>query len=110
MYEKKELDMSNHRIWKDKNIKPECKRIFAYIYSKGFNVSDFYLNVGDIQQVVGIKNVGLRKNLNTLEDNKYLIFREYDTGMYEISICQIGKTLINNGTVNVWRFMLVPFL
>ena len=87
MYEKKELDMSNHRIWKDKNIKPECKRIFAYLYSKGFNVSDFYLNVGDIQQVVRIKNVGLRKNLNTLENNKYLIFREYDTGMYEISIC-----------------------
>ena len=43
--------------------------------------------MGDIQQVVRIKNVGLRKNLNTLEDNKYLIFREYDTGMYEISIC-----------------------
>lgn len=110
MREIKHLDMTGHRIWKDKNIKPECKRIYAYLYSKGFDKTDIHVNVGDLQKIIQIKNVGFRNNLKILERFKYLTFTEYDTCMYEVHIYQIGKTLVNNGTVNARRFMLVPCL
>ena len=32
----KHLDISNHKIWKDKNIKPEAKEIYAYLFAEGF--------------------------------------------------------------------------
>ena len=82
-----QLDLTRHRIWKDKNIKPECKRIYNYLYSVGYDKPDFVVNIGDIQPIVQIKNVGFRNNLKLLENNNYLIFKEYDNGMYDISIC-----------------------
>ena len=33
----KQLDLTKHMIWKDKNIKPEAKEIYAYLYSEGFD-------------------------------------------------------------------------
>ena len=84
---KRQLDMTEHKIWKDKKINPECKRIYAYVYSKGLNRISTDINVGELQQYIPITNVGLRKNLNILQKFKYLIFKEYDKGMYEIHIC-----------------------
>ena len=43
-------------------------------------------NIGEIQQTIKIKNEGLRKNLEVLEKLKYLVFQEYDTGMYTITL------------------------
>lgn len=85
--QRRRLDMKNHRIWKDKEIKPEVKQIYSYIYAKGFDQIITHINVGELQHRLSITNVGLRNNLNILENNKYLIYREYDTGMYEIHIC-----------------------
>ena len=84
---KRQLDLTGHRIWEDKNIKPECKRIYSYLYSIGYDKIDFFVNIGDIQPIIQIKNVGFRNNLKLLEDNDYLIFYEYANGMYDISIC-----------------------
>ena len=84
---KRQLDLTGHRIWEDKNIKPECKRIYSYLYSIGYDKIDFLVNIGDIQPIIQIKNVGFRNNLKLLEDNDYLIFYEYANGMYDISIC-----------------------
>jgi hypothetical protein len=74
------------RIWKDKHIQPEGKIIYSYIYSKGFDKLLINLNVGELQQVVKINNVGLKKVLQKLESNQYLLFQEYDTGMYTINL------------------------
>lgn len=83
----KHLDISNHKIWEDKNIKPKAKEIFAYLYAEGFERTISHLNIGDIQQTVRIKNKGLRKILEQLQNNNYLRFKEYHTGMYEYHIC-----------------------
>ena len=77
----KHLDISNHKIWEDKNIKPKAKEIFAYLYTEGFERTISHLNVGDIQQTVRIKI------LEQLQNNNYLRFKEYHTGMYEYHIC-----------------------
>lgn len=74
------------KILKDKTIKPEGKLIFSYIYSKGQDRIITDLNVGELQQVVKINNQGLRKNLERLEQSKYLIYKEYDVGMYTINL------------------------
>ena len=37
MKKRKQLDLTNHKIWKDRNIKPEAKEIYAYLYSEGFD-------------------------------------------------------------------------
>ena len=34
---KRKLDLTNHKIWKDKFIKAETKEIYAYLYSKGYD-------------------------------------------------------------------------
>lgn len=81
------LDISNHKIWKDKNIKSEAKEVFTYLYVEGFDKIMSHLNVGDIQQTVRIKNKGLRKILEQLQKHNYLRFKEYHTGMYEYYIC-----------------------
>ena len=86
MRKKGQLDLTDHRIWKDKHIKPECKRIYAYLHSIGYGGSEFYINIGDIQQDIRIKNVGFRNNLKMIEKFKYLVYDEFDTGMYEIHI------------------------
>ena len=74
------------KILKDKRIKPEGKLIYSYIYSKGQDRIITDLNVGELQQVVKIKNKGLKGNLERLEQLKYLIYKEYDTGMYTINL------------------------
>ena len=73
-------------IWKDKSIPKEAKYIYAYIYSKGYNRYFTDINVGEIQQTVRITNKGLRKNLEKLEHGKYLVYQEYDNGMYIVKL------------------------
>ena len=74
------------RIWKDKKIPKETKLIYSYIYSKGFDRILTDINVGEIQKVINIKNKGLRKSLELLEELKYLIYKEYSNGMYTIHL------------------------
>ena len=45
-----------------------------------------HINIGEIQQVISITNVGFRNNLKILEKFKYIVFKEYTPGMYEIHI------------------------
>lgn len=73
-------------IWKDKRISKETKLIYSYIYTKGFERIITDINVGEIQQVINIKNKGLRKSLDILERLKYLIYKEYSNGMYTIHL------------------------
>lgn len=79
------LDDSN-KIWKDKRIKPEGKIIYSYLHSKGFEGKITKLNVGELQAYVKISNKGLKNNLKALEFCEYLLYREYDTGMYTIKL------------------------
>lgn len=74
-------------IWNNKNIKPEAKEIYSYLYCKGFDRSVFHFNIGDIQNQIPISNVGFRNNLKILKKLKLLIYKEYKIGMYEIHIC-----------------------
>ncbi len=73
-------------IWKNKNIPKETKYIYSYIYTKGFGRIITDINVGEIQQVVNIKNKGLRKSLKILEELNYLIYQEYSNGMYTVTL------------------------
>ena len=82
----RKLELSS-KIWKDKNIKPEAKQIYAYLYSKGWDKTLINLNIGELQQTMKIKNVGLKNNLKILENNNYLKYMEYAVGMYSITIC-----------------------
>ena len=81
----KHLEISQ-KIWKDKRIPKETKLIYSYIYTKGFDKILTDINVGEIQKVVNIKNVGLRRSLKLLEELKYLIYKEYDNGRYIITL------------------------
>ena len=84
----KHIDLLNHKIWKDKNIKPEAKEIYAYLYSQGFDKTITNINIGRVQkEVKSIKNIAFRKNLQQLEKFHYIKFREYDIGLYEFIIC-----------------------
>lgn len=83
---KRKLDLTKHKIWKDKSIKPETKEIYAYLYSQGFNKTITHVNIGNIQQILSITNVGFRNNLKILEKFKYIVFKEYNPGMYEIHV------------------------
>jgi hypothetical protein len=73
-------------IWKDKRLPKETKLIYSYIYTKGFDRIITDINIGEIQKVVNIKNKGLRKSLQILEELKYLIYKEYSNGMYTIKV------------------------
>lgn len=73
-------------IWKDKRIPKETKLIYSYIYTKGFERIITDINIGEIQKVVNIKNIGLRKSLELLEQLKYLIYKEYSNGMYTLNL------------------------
>lgn len=73
-------------IWKDKNIPKEAKYIYSYIYAKGNERIITDINIGEIQQTIKIKNRGLQKNLELLEQYKYLIYQEYANGMYTIKL------------------------
>ena len=59
---KRKLDLTKHKIWKDKSIKPETKEIYAYLYSQGFNKTITHVNIGDIQRAsLLIKTEGSNK-------------------------------------------------
>lgn len=84
----KHLDLSNHKIWKDKNIKPEAKEIYAYLYTEAFERTITHISIGRVQkQLKRMKNVGFRNNLKLLEKFNYIKFTEYDRGLYEYTIC-----------------------
>jgi len=88
MRKKQQLDITNHRIWKDKSINPEAKEIFAELYVEGFERTIAHISIGKVQkQIKSIKNVAFRKNLKQLEDMGYIKFNEYDRGLYEFTIC-----------------------
>ena len=87
-----QLDLTNHRIWKDKNIKKEGKLIYSYIYSKCFNKIVSLINVGDIQQVIRITNIGFKKNLEQLEKHKYITFSEKYNGVYAVRLGKLNNT------------------
>lgn len=74
------------RIWKDKRIPKETKYIYSYIYQKGFDRIITDINIGEIQQTIKIKNKGLKKSLDILEQLKYLVYQEYSAGMYTITL------------------------
>ena len=82
---RKQLEVSQ-KIWKDKRISKETKYIYSYIYSKGFDRIITDINIGKIQQTIKIKNKGLNKSLDILEQLKYLVYQEYATGMYTITL------------------------
>lgn len=86
MTRRKQLDITNHKIWKDKNINLETKEIYAYLYSQGFDKIVSHINIGDIQQIISISNVCLRNNMKLLEKFNYIVYREYDKGLYEYHI------------------------
>ena len=86
MTRRKQLDITNHKIWKDKNINLEAKEIYAYLYSEAFDKLVAHINIGDIQNKIHITNVGFKNNLKILEKFKYLVFKEYDNGLYEYHI------------------------
>ena len=46
----KHLDISNHKIWRDKNIKPEAKEIYAYLFAEGFERTISHISIGRIQR------------------------------------------------------------
>lgn len=73
-------------IWKDKRIPKETKLIYSYIYTKGMMRIITDINKGEIQRVVNITNIGLKKSLQILEELKYLIYKEYSNGMYTITL------------------------
>ena len=73
-------------IWNDKNIPMEAKYIYSYIYSKSYKKYLVDINIGEIQQVIKIKNKGLRNNLKLLNDLKYLVFNEYAIGNYSVTL------------------------
>ena len=84
----KELNLTNHKIWKDKNIKPEAKEIYCYLYVKGFDNNIININIGSIQkEFKSIRNLAFRKNLQQLEKYNYIKFTEYANGLYEYHIC-----------------------
>lgn len=41
-------------IWDNKNIKPEAKEIYSYLYCRGFDRTVFHFNIGDIQNLIPI--------------------------------------------------------
>ena len=86
----RQLVLSKHKIWskiwRDKNIRPEAKEIYAILHSNALDKYIAHINIGDIQNKIHITNVGFKNNLKILEQFKYLIYKEYDKGLYEYHI------------------------
>ena len=75
---KSKLDLTNHKILKDKNIKPETKEIYCYLYIEGFDRNITNINIGRVQtEFRSIRNLAFRKNLQQLEKYNYIKFTEY---------------------------------
>ena len=61
--------------------------IYAYLFAIGFESITSHISIGQIQnELKSITNVGFKNNLKILEKYKYLVFREYDKGLYEYHI------------------------
>ena len=88
MKKARQLDLTNHKIWKDKNIKPETKEIYCYLYVEGFDRDITSIHIGRVQTTFkSIRNLAFRKNLQQLEKYNYIKFTEYANGLYEYHIC-----------------------
>ncbi len=84
----RQLDLTNDKIWKDKNIKPEAKEIYCYLYANGYDKNINNINIGRVQtELKSIKNLAFKKNLQQLEKYNYIKFNEYANGLYEYHIC-----------------------
>lgn len=56
-----QLDLTDHKIWKDKNIKPEIKEIYCYLYVEGFDRDITNINIGRVQtEFKSIRNLAFR--------------------------------------------------
>ena len=85
---KKQLELIDPRVWRDKNIKFETKLIYKLLCAEQSGRCDYTsISIGKVQKTLSITNVGFKKNLKILEDNKYIRFNEYDRGLYTYEIC-----------------------
>ena len=88
MPKNKQLELINPKIWKDKNIKFETKLIYKILCAEQSHRSKFTsISIGRVQNHLSITNVGFKKNLQILENNKYINFIEYIRGLYKYEIC-----------------------
>ena len=85
---KSQLGLTDHKIWKDKNINPEAKEIYCYLYVESIDKNIANINIGRVQtELKSIRNIAFRKNLQLLEKFNYIKFNEYANGLYEYHIC-----------------------
>ena len=88
MQKKKQLELIDPRVWEDKNIKFETKLIYKLLCAEQSQKCKFTsISIGKVQKTLSITNVGFKKNLQILEDNKYIKFREYSNGLYTYEFC-----------------------
>lgn len=88
MRKNKQLELTDNRVWQDKNIKFETKLIYKILCAEQSQRSKFTsISIGRVQKSLSISNVGFKKNLQILEDNKYIKFDEYSTGLYTYEFC-----------------------
>lgn len=88
MLKKKQLELTNPRVWNDKNIKFETKLIYKILLSEQSHRCEFTsISIGKVQKHLSITNVGFKKSLQILENNKYIKFNEYSKGLYTYVIC-----------------------
>lgn len=88
MSKKKQLELLDPKIWKDKSIKYETKLIYKILCAEQSQRCEFTsISIGRVQRKLSISNVGFKSNLKILEDNKYIRFNEYDRGLYTYEIC-----------------------
>ena len=72
---KKQLELIDPRVWRDKNIKFETKLIYKILCAEQSQRCEFTsISIGKVQKKLSITNVGFKKNLQILEDNKYITF------------------------------------
>ncbi|MGN1358801.1 MAG: hypothetical protein ACI4WU_05505 [Bacilli bacterium] len=88
MSKEKQLELIDPRIWKDKNIKFETKLIYKLLCAEQSERCAYTsISIGKVQKTLSITNVGFKKNLKILEDNNYIRFNEYSSGLYTYEIC-----------------------
>ena len=56
MRKTRHLDLTDHRIWKDKNITFEAKDIYSYLYTEGFDRTIANVNIGSIIAIIITEN------------------------------------------------------
>ena len=85
---KRQQDLTDTKIWKDKNIKFETKLIYKILCAEQSDRCNFSsISIGKIQKTLSITNVGFKKNLKILEDNNYIKFNEYSKSLYAYKFC-----------------------